>query len=373
MGKAKRGAFFISAWGVTILLALANVPRAEAWYDHTVVMDRILPRLENEVTLPSALKWDAPVEPDPYGVSGRFVEIAGILLLQTESELKSAEASTPREYFRLAPEDPDHGLDRNLPDSADPSNDRRFMGGATGSSSQGFRHMFWPGWDWRKPISTFQIPSRALGQAPDRIDLLANEARNRIRNGDYDWGLRILGWALHYIQDLTQPFHSVQIPALSMVPWSAALRWPPTSAFDHLVAEGTRTITNYHWAYEGYVRHALVATDSAGKDLSPFGECFRESGGSILVANPRELALELIHRSIGRASQTGNELMDFIGPGLMAPGVKVPIDPAQVDVAELLSNSKRAAPREKLNRTTCESLRLATDASVWLVKWAFAK
>jgi hypothetical protein len=227
--------------------------------------------------------------------------------------------------------------------------------------------MYWSGWDWRRPIATFQIPARPLGQAPDRVELLANEARDRIRKGDIVWGARILGWALHYVQDLSEPFHAVELPTLEMVPWKALFVWPPTRAFDHLGSETKRVVTNYHWAYEGYVRGALDSGDS-----SPFRECFERSGGSILVDSPRELAIEVARRSVSRARETGRAIVELAGDGLKSPGISVPEDPSRIDVEDLLKNPDRADARKRVNAVTCESLRLATDATIWLTRWTFA-
>ncbi len=370
-----RRAFLTFAQGTAALgfsLLLSGVPSAHAWYDHVVVMKWIQTRLEKEVPLPVGNWSDAlPSDPtnEPPRLRARYSEIASLLLLQQRAELKSAEAKTYSELLRIAAEDPDHGIDADLPDSADPSDDRRFMGGTKGPGSQGFRHMYWSGWNWRNPISTFQIPTHALGQSPDRIDLLANEARDKIRKGDSVWGLRLLGWTLHYLQDLTQPFHTVQFPSLRMTPLSSFLFWPPTEIFSHVIQETSRVVTNYHWAYEGYARYALL---EAG-DASPFKDCFKTSGGSLLVASPRDLALEVIDRSIKRAPVVGSSLMDFVGTHLKESEVNIPLNPKQVDNDDLLKNPNREAARVRLNAETCESFRLATDASIWLVRWAFAK
>lgn len=339
---------------------------AYAWYDHTVVMQWAQPRLEAEARLPFE-SWAAPT-PKEDSLENRYAEIASLLLLQKSVKLKSSEAKTYGELLRLSVEDPDYGIDRDLPDSADPNDDRKFMGGTKGASSQGFRHMYWSGWDWKRPISTFQYPPRALGQSLDRIELLANEARERLRKGDTIWGLRILGWTLHYLQDLTQPFHAVQFPSLKMIPLESLLVWPPEKIFPNFVSETTRVVTNYHWAYEGYARHALLK----GED-SPFKECFSKSGGSLIVASPRELAIEVMKHSIKRAPAVGLDLMNFVGTHLKSTGVSLAIDPKQVDNEDLLKNPARESARSGLNAETCESFRLATDASIWMVRWAFAK
>jgi hypothetical protein len=228
--------------------------------------------------------------------------------------------------------------------------------------------MYWAGWQWKKPIASLQFPSRSMGQALDRVDLLANEARSRIRKGDLRWGIRILGWAIHYLQDLTQPFHTVEVPSANMIPWSAVRLWPLSGAFDSLISETTRSITNYHWAYEGYVRHALLQGEA-----SPFRECFEVSGGSLLVNSPRELAVEIASQSAALAPEMGSALFHFVGPDLKKPEIVIPLDPKQIDVEDLLKNPSRSVPRERLNAVTCASLRLTTDATVWITRWAFGR
>jgi hypothetical protein len=349
---------------IALFLSGTTSRPAHAWYDHLVVMDWMQSRLEKEVPRPNDLGWNAPLGKPKDDPKDRYYSLASLLLLNPKADIRSLGETTPRALLRLSADDPDHGMDRELPDSADPNDDRKFMGGTIGTPSAGFRHMYWPGWNWRKPLATFQIPTRALGQAPDRADLIANEARDHFRKGDSAWGFRLLGWAIHYLQDLTQPFHAVQLPSPRMVPWSALFAWPPSAGWEALVREATRTITNYHWAYEGYVRHALRLGDT-----SPFRECFEKSGGSLLVSSPRELAIEVTNRSIDRSRTVGKALLELVGPHLKKSGVSIPVDPGQVDVEALLRDPAYQAVRERLNRETCEALRLATDATVWLVNW----
>jgi hypothetical protein len=354
--------FFTCAIGAVLWAAPAH-----AWYGHRIVQEWMSPYVEKNVSLPKDLRWEAPLRSKP-GESPRdaYFDLAGLLLLNPQAKIPSLSAKTAREVLEIAVDDPDAGMDRELPDSADPNDDRKYMGGSIGTPSAGFRHMYWSGWNWRKPIATFQIPARALGQSPDRIELFANEARARFRDGDHAWGMRLLAWTIHYLQDLTQPFHAVQLPTPRMVPWSVALAWPPAEGWRRLVREATRTITNYHWAYEGYVRHALEQGTA-----SPFRECFAGSGASLLVANPRELALEITRQSIARSRRVGESAYALIGPGLKKSGAAIPLDSKEVDVADLLKNPTYATAREALNHETCESFRLATDATVWMLNWAF--
>lgn len=355
---------------LALALVFVTTP-AKAWYDHTALMSQVQTRLEKEIPAPAeGLTWTRSLPPDRLSSVARYSEIASLLLLQSRasSTLRSLDAHTFRDLIRLGSEDPDHGIDSDLPDSADPSDDRSYMGGTKGQGSQGFRHMFWSGWNWKKPLSTFQIPTRPLGQAPDRIELLANEARDRFRKGDLRWAGRILGWTIHYLQDLSQPFHATEFPSLAMIPMRAILVWPPNQIIPSLLQESIRVTTNYHWTYEGYTRHALLSPDA-----NPFRECFANSSGSFLVANPRELALAVAELSRKRAPETGAAVVGLVGKHLMEPAVSVPLNPAQIDVEDLLKNPARTTARNRLNAVTCESLRTATDATVWITRWVFAR
>ncbi|WGL59272.1 hypothetical protein QEJ31_12140 [Pigmentibacter sp. JX0631] len=48
-----------------------------------------------------------------------------------------------------------------------------------------------------------------------RIKLYIELSQLAFQSGHAYWGLRFLGWALHYIQDLTQPYHNTPLPGYS--------------------------------------------------------------------------------------------------------------------------------------------------------------
>lgn len=350
----------------------ALLPQAAyAWYEHATFMPWVVDEMVREFAqipdhpLPKLLKQPLP-KADFRQEELTYEFIAQILLLHPDAEVRSLRAKDYRELLILAADDPDHGIDKELPDSADPNNDRKYMGGLHGTPSQGFRHMYFGGWKWRNPIATFQMPTRPLGQAPDRIDLIANEAKKKLQQGDLVWGMRLLGWTLHYIQDLTQPFHSAQVPTPAMVPWSSLLAWPPARGFENLVKESTRSITNYHWVYEGYVRSNLLK-----KETGPFEACLNEKSPTLLIANPRDLAEFILRQSVERSPKLGSELIDLMSTRLRDADVYIPKKQGGYDEARLLVDASLASQRERVNRNTCASLQLAKAASVWLMRWAF--
>ena len=103
--------------------------------------------------------------------------------------------------------------------------------------------MYFPGLKWSAPISTFQIPLRAVGLAPIRYDQIRNLSDRLFKEGKPFWGLRTLLWSIHFMQDLHQPFHTTQILDLRFI--------PIRTLFSGLVARTTQSVANYHYAYEG--------------------------------------------------------------------------------------------------------------------------
>ena len=267
-------------------------------------------------------------------------------------------------------DEPDHGMDRDLPDSMDLYGFRKWMGGNAGPHSQGFRHMYFAGWNWREPLSTFQIPTRALGEAPNRAALIAQAGYEFLKSGRHAWGVRLLGWAMHYLQDLAQPFHSAQIPGLRMVPWQALYHWPPNEAFSNLVHETTRTIGNYHWAYEMYVGARLAENER----ISPFAECLEraEDLSPLRKQKPKDthsLATQIAKNSRQLAPKIGSQVMALFGPSLKLSSVDIPHGKGVPKLAEVISRPDFAEIRNALHQTTCLALADAVVGSRLLLEW----
>ena len=84
-----------------------------------------------------------------------------------------------------------------------------------------------------------------------RVHQWTSLARFAFENGHPYWGWRFLGWALHYIQDLTQPYHSTLLPGVSLAQtlginflYEIGIRYPKQQMI--------QLITNEHLAFEHY-------------------------------------------------------------------------------------------------------------------------
>jgi len=370
---------------------MMGVPNANAWDSHFLLMHWVLPGLSSSTALKLDEKTTNSCPPQDEEVYERYRRA---LLLNPLSRLPSPSPACPaptvsgREILGSTTvlDEPDRGMDQELDSKPgnpyDPLDERKFLGGYHGTTSQGFRHMYFGGWKLAHPIATFQVPTHALGQAPMRIQLLASQARELIRGSaatpqDRVWGYRILGWAIHYAQDLAQPFHATQIPNLRMVPWNVLFNaiftdpLHPAQAFNALVKETTRTISNYHWAYETYTLLQVKAGDQ-----SPYAKClsnpelYSNLQFDSTHSGPEELGHAVANASIKIASRMGHAEYDFFGSDLKEPNHNLPLNIGMPNYVEYATRADLKEPRERLNAVTCTALSNAVLASRDLIEWA---
>ncbi|MBP9673798.1 MAG: hypothetical protein KBD63_01775, partial [Bacteriovoracaceae bacterium] len=120
--------------------------------------------------------------------------------------------------------------------------------------------MYWQKFSWASPLITFKLPfhkwDESMGEAPKRAELFWNLAVNaRSKNHAY-CSYRFLGYALHYVQDVTNPFHAIQIPNFSYLTLPFRDKKHGTGSADY-VAQLTQIISYYHLALEDHLAYLL--------------------------------------------------------------------------------------------------------------------
>lgn len=157
----------------------------------------------------------------------------------------------------LAAIDPDDGRDQNLFVRDSKGNphyayrDQRWFGAMQGGDSQAFRHIEKPPFSWRHPIRTFGFPFRSVGEASERTEIYFQASLLAFSLQEDYWGWRFLGGALHYLEDLHQPYHAGQItPVLVLRGLWGYLLWGRTrfgllGTFSHLVSNSHRFFESY--------------------------------------------------------------------------------------------------------------------------------
>lgn len=366
-----------------LLLALsAWATPAHAWHIHQQLMPWVLDGASREIKATLAKPGEALCAPDLERAYASLPANAQLnprfrpLPLSTVGCGKGS-TLTGEEALRAVRTDgtglvdePDAGMDQELPDSADPADFRKWMGGRTGPNSQGFRHMYFGGWNWQHPLDTFQIPRAPIGLAPDRAQFFADAATEAWHRGQPEWAMRLAAWAMHYLQDLAQPYHSQQVPSFYMIPWHALYVWPPEQGWRDLIRESSRSIGNYHRAYEKYVHLRLTENDRS----SPFSDCLAKAELlSTLRARPvkdiRELARQIAANARRWAPEVGELSLQLFGNSLKLSTIDIAHGKNEPDFLNSVVRVDQAQTRADLHEITCRSLADAVVGSRLLLEW----
>jgi hypothetical protein len=148
---------------------------------------------------------------------------------------------------------------------------------------------------------------------PDaRIHLTTALAREAFATGHDYWGWRFTGWALHYVQDLVQPYHARVLPGVSVV----RMLWINTLAvigFPRAKDDAVRLVSDRHLALEAFVHDALAreVRDGHGPLTTALGPGRLDPTRPFRQASIRG---ELTEESAGRS----READQAVAAGLMA-------------------------------------------------------
>ncbi len=184
--------------------------------------------------------------------------------------LAAGEPVAPLEVLAAASDEPDYGLDVGLwQDSAGAA------GPAYGMGKQPFGN---PAYEYsgQAPLHMGFYHEAGIIYAaagflkrtyPEyRVHLYQSLAAHALKSGHPYWGWRFAGWALHYIQDLTQPYHARVLPGVGV----ARMLW--VNAIDMLGVHGPKDdavtlVSNRHTALENY-------------ELGVLRKAFADAGGA---------------------------------------------------------------------------------------------
>ncbi len=219
-------------------------------------------------------------------------------------EEKPGDLLPARKILELYAMEPDEGPDQEL----NVSWQQKFMGGYKGLSSRGYFHMFYPGWTVHLPV-----PGIEMGAAPDRSQLWYDKSLEAFDRKDPYWGFRYLSCALHYLEDVGQPFHSTQTSRRFVV-----IRKP---------IEGTTKVTkNYHLAYELWVAVRMLRDEL--DLLKPLKGTDSED-----FESPASAVRKVARLSHKHSAKLFKACIDFFDRRFMAP-VDVPATEADQDQLE---------------------------------------
>ena len=265
------------AWARAQLPAYAPRPEALAFRavdDAVPLRRRFLQALRVNPTMP--LKLFVQTAPGRTR-AGRLMDWTEISILRSGSgargqpiiELAEGEAVSALEVVASASNEPDHGLDiGHFADNGTAHGQvygfgrQAFGSPSVDFSSQAPFHMgfFHEAWIVRQAAPFLQ-----RSQVEARVALFSALARTAFASGHPYWGWRFTGWALHYVQDMTQPYHARALPGVAV----ARLLW--MNALDLAGRPGAKDdavtlVTNRHVVVENYQKRRLAEALAAGRN-----------------------------------------------------------------------------------------------------------
>ncbi len=207
----------------------------------------------------------------------------------------------PLEIMATYSDEPDWGMDQELfatyPELWKTEYD--FMGGKKGLASQSFRHMYWQSFSLWSPLQSFKLPLKKLfqsmGEAPQRAAIFYSLAQSAWKNGHPYWAFRFLGNSLHYLQDLTNPFHSTQIPTVRffLLPFTDSQHG---KNFSNFIAQVTQLIIFSHLAAEDVLAYLMQE---------------KQNYPELPKVSHRKLPIQSIAKEL--ATRSAQEASDFAG------------------------------------------------------------
>jgi hypothetical protein len=243
--------------------------------------------------------------PPGQGASGRTTlrESDVTLLKSTESTkfntfvaVSEGDLVPAIDVVATATDEPDYGLDIGLWEDNDTAHGKAYGFGRqpfgnpkVEFGSQAPLHI---GFFHEPPIAYAAAPFLRRTLPEYRIHLWASLASHALRTGHPYWGWRFAGWALHYVQDLTQPYHARVLPGIGV----ASMLWINTIdlvGIHRPKIDAIGRVTNRHLALENYqlrwLRDAYLRNDREDAALKALGDTSRDARTSYASDVPRRL------------------------------------------------------------------------------------
>ncbi|MBP7632535.1 hypothetical protein KBA41_00075 [Candidatus Ozemobacteraceae bacterium] len=165
------------------------------------------------------------------------------------------------DWLVLFSDEPDWGMDQGLFGAGDPRYGEIPYGSLKGTSSQAPFHMYFPCENW---ISLKIKPSLKQGMTHLRFVAFANLAQVALCAGDRYWAARFLASTIHYLQDMTAPYHASAVPFLNPLVIAKAILAKDKERFS---SDNTQLLSNRHFLFEAVAARMQILGAAAPEKL----------------------------------------------------------------------------------------------------------
>lgn len=263
------------------------------------------------------------------------------------------------DVLATASDEPDYGLDIGLWQDNQTAHGQRYAMGkqpfgnpALEFATQAPLHM---GFFHESAIIYKAAPFLQRTYPEYRVHLYATLARFALDNGHPYWGWRFAGWALHYLQDLTQPYHARVLPGVGV----ASMLW--INALDIVGFGGAKTravtrVSNRHLVIENYQLNRLTqaslaragqATGAADAPMPALMRALADTAGDAgLVYSPAAIRSVITRDAVARADTLDAALERHVPARFISdPGYTFGETEPEPDLALLLAAQGEAVTR----------------------------
>ncbi len=216
--------------------------------------------------------------------------------------LREGELAPVVDVIASASDEPDYGLDIGLWEDNGTSQGKAYGLGkqafgnpALEFSSQGPMHI---GYYHEAAIVYKAAPFLQRTYPEYRIHLYQSLAAYALRTGHPYWGWRFAGWALHHLQDLTQPYHARVLPGVTTTRmlWINLL---DLAGFHAAKQSAITLVSNRHFAIENYqfnrVRSAYLRRDFDDAAMRALRDTSRDAANPYVDDSPRRVITQQSH------------------------------------------------------------------------------
>ena len=274
----------------------------------------------------------------------------------------SGETMSAMEVLSTFSDEPDWGMDQDLFLIEKYGYGPPPYGSASGMSSQAPFHMAFL---HENSLMTTVVPRVRTNFMAERFQAFVSLARLAFRKGIEYWGWRFLAWAMHYLQDLTEPYHARAIPPSKMKMFSKLFLNPHSWRSWGLKRNFLR---NRHILFEATV-HFMLNSLVRNRNEHPFLEALAgdaHSNGGTLDEVMRESA-RLPARLAGKIDNLTVRLIN--DPRVEDLNCSLHCDPdARIDQAFLKAAADRPQVLKEFVDLVCACLSEAGKVTRYAVK-----
>ncbi|MDH4609883.1 phospholipase [Pseudomonas sp. BN102] len=200
-----------------------------------------------------------------------------------------------------------------------------------------------------------------------RVQQYLGLARFAFESGHPYWGYRFLGWGLHYIQDLTQPYHAKALPGQG-TPQLVWIAFKAALGLDGDKLAAMEQVANRHTEVEQYQANWLRQLLREGRNDSPLLRAYADSrtdddyppfdGESLRLVVSQEAydAADDFDARIAHWLNNGHGQADFRQGNSLAPQQQdLPLEQALVRLIRHFGAHSRNATRTILSQSASET------------------